>query len=362
MRPGPRLRRAALAVAIFAGVSLAGCAGLPRAAREPVLSGRVTFRGAPVPGALVTLYDRFAPGGKRAYRTAVCGEDGGFSTPVAPGTYFVEASGRFEGTDVFAFSGQNPVGVGRGDRWLGMKAVERETAAATPSAARGTALEGEVVFGGKPVEGASVYVYAGPEGLFKGMGVAMSPPTGPDGTFAVDGLPESAYYLVARRRGAGGATGPLEKGDLYGYYPGNPVYVRDGTVTRVMIETVEKEKALSYADVTSGTETVLRGRVVNRAGAPQAGIYAFVYDDRVFGHQRPYAHSGRTGPDGAWAIYLDRGGVFYLGARENFGNSPRPGERFGFYDGTPDHGIDVAPGKGAADLTIVVDRILPEAR
>ena len=363
MTPGPRPRWIApAAVAALAAACLAACAGLPRAGSGPVLSGRVTFRGAPVPGASVILFDRFTLSEKREYRTARCGEDGGFSTQVAPGTYFVEASGRFEGTEVFAFSGQNPVGVAGDGRWLGMKAVARETATAAPSAARGTALEGTVHFGGNPVEGASVYVYAGPDGLFKGMGVAMSPPTGPDGVFAVDGLPESAYYLVARRRGAGGATGPLEKGDLYGYYPGNPVYVRDGAVTRVAIETVEKEKALSYAEVTSGTETVLRGRVVDRSGAPQAGVYAFVYDDRVFGHQRPYAHSGRTGADGAFAIYLDRGGVFYLGARENFGNSPRPGERFGFYDGTPDHAVEAAPGRGAAELTIVVDRILPEGR
>lgn len=364
MTPGPGIRLAArLAAAAIIAACLASCAGLPRAAREPVLSGRVTFRGAPVPGAAVVLYDRFTAAGRRVYRTVRCGEDGGFTMTVAPGTYFVEASGRFEGTDVFAFSGQNPVGVAREDRWLGMKAVAREAAASSPSRpGRGAALEGEVVFGGTPVEGATVYVYAGPDSLFKGMGIAMSPPTGPDGAFAVDALPESAYFLVARRRGAGGATGPLEKGDLYGYYPGNPVYVRDGAVTRVRVETVEKEKALTYSEVTSGTETVLRGRVVDRSGAPQAGVYAFVYDDRVFGHQRPYAHSGRTGADGAFAIYLDRGGVFYLGARENFGNSPRPGERFGFYDATPDHAVNVAPGKGAADLTIVVDRILPEAR
>lgn len=357
MTRGPRLVFAALAA-----VCLACCAGLPRAARQPVLSGRVTFNGAPVPGAEVVLYDRFTAGGKHAYRTVRCGEDGGFAAAVAPGTYFVEAEGRFEGTDVFAFTGQNPVGVARDDRWLGMKAVAREAAASSPARGRGAALEGEVLFGGRPVEGASVSVYAAPESLFKGMGIAMGPPTGPDGAFSFDGLPESAYYLVARRRGAGGATGPLEKGDLYGYYPGNPVYARDGSVTRVRIETVEKEKPLTYADVTSGTETVLRGRVVDRSGAPQGGLYAFVYEDRVFGHQRPYAHSGRTGADGAFAIYLDRGGVFYLGARENFGNSPRPGERLGFYDGSPDHGIDVAAGKGAAGLAIVVDRILPEGR
>lgn len=107
---------------------------------------------------------------------------------------------------------------------------------------------------------------------------------------------------------------------------------------------------------------MLRGRVVDRGGRPQAGVYAFVYDDRVFGHQRPFGHSGRTGGDGTFVIYLDRPGTFYLGARENFGNSPRPGERFGFYDGTPDHAVAAASGKAVEGLTIVVEPILPEGK
>jgi hypothetical protein len=154
----------------------------------------------------------------------------------------------------------------------------------------------------------------------------------------------------------------LEQGDLYGFYPGNPVYLKGGMVTRVRLETIEKEKPLSYAEITSGTETLLEGRVVDRMGAPQAGVYAFVYDNRVFGHMRPYGHSGKTDSDGTFEIYLDRPGVFYLGARENFGNSPKPGERFGFYDGTPDHSIEVPRGKTISGLVIVVDRILPEGR
>ena len=342
---------------------LSGCAGGRPAPSPPALAGRVTFRGAPVPGAVVTLYERYGSADRRAAASARCADDGGFRTDVPPGTYFIVAEGTFEGTAVFAFSGQNPVRLERGERWLGMKTVPKEEAASSPGpAARGAVLEGVVLSGGVPVEGASVAVYASADSQFKGMGIAMSPPTGPDGTFTIDNLPESSYFLVARRRAAGGMTGPLEKGDLYGYYPGNPVYARGGGVTHVRIETVEKEKPLSYAEVTAGTETVLRGRVVDRSGAPQAGVYAFVYDDRVFGHQRPFGHSGRTGADGTFAIYLDRPGIFYLGARENFGNSPRPGERFGFYEGTPDHAIEAIPGRTADGLVIVVDRILPEGR
>ncbi len=332
-------------------------------AGPPVLAGRVTFRGAPVSAASVVLYRRYEPPEKTVYRKTECAADGRFTLPVAPGIYFVEAAGRFEGMEVFAFSGQNPIRLERGTRWLGMKAVPRDRPALHPGAAeRGAVIEGVVLTGGTPVEGAYVYVYASAEHAFKGMGIAMSPPTGRDGSFAIENLPESSYFLVARKRRAGGMTGPLERGDLYGFHPANPVYAKGGMVTRLRLETVEKEKSLSYSEVTAGTETVLSGVVVDRTGAPQAGVYAFVYDDRVFGHQRPYGHSGRTGPDGTFTIYLDRGGVFYLGARENFGNSPRPGERFGFYEGTPDHSIDLREGRRVEGLVIPVDRILQEGR
>ncbi|GAB4369916.1 MAG: hypothetical protein Kow00128_16530 [Deltaproteobacteria bacterium] len=335
----------------------------PVSTGPPVLAGRVTFRGAPVPGAIVLLYDRYDPPEKRIHRKTVCGADGRFTLPVAPGIYHVEASGRFEETEVFAFSGQNPIRLERGRRWLGMKAVPVDRPSLHPGAVdRGAVIEGTVLAGGKPVEGAYVYVYASPDQGFKGMGIAMSPATGPDGTFSVENLPESSYFLVARKRGAGGTTGPLERGDLYGFHPANPVYAKGGMITRVRIETVEKEKPLSYSEVTAGTETVLSGTVVDRSGVPQAGVYAFVYDDRVFGHRRPYGHSGRTGPDGTFTIHLDRGGIFYLGARENFGNSPRPGERFGFYEGTPDHSIDLREGSRVEGLVIPVDRILREER
>jgi hypothetical protein len=358
--PFDRARQLAVAVSCLL---ITSCAAVPPAREAPVLSGRVTFRGAPVPGALVTLHKRYDPSVGHPSLSVRAAEDGGFRTAVPPGTYYAVAEGMHEGTPVFAFSGQNPVRIESGARWLGMKAVPAEVPASRPGKpGDGAVVSGEIVFHGTPVENAYVYVYSSPDSLFKGMGIAMNLPTGPDGAFEIGNLPESAYYLVARRREGGGMTGPLEKGDLYGFYPGNPVYLKDATVTRLRMELVEKEKELAYSEVTSGTETVLRGKVVDRAGRPQAGIYAFVYDDRVFGHQRPFGHSGRTGADGTFAIYLDRPGTFYLGARENFGNSPKPGERFGFYDGTPDHAVTAVSGKAVEGLTIVVEPILPEGK
>lgn len=342
---------------------LSSCAEVSPRKGPAVLSGRVTWRGAPVAGARVALFERYDGSGKAPLLSSITAQDGGFRAEAPPGSYFAVAEGTFEKTPVFAFSGQNPVRIDSGARWLGMKAVPMETPETRPGKpGEGSVVSGEVVSRGTPVENAYVYIYSSPGSLFKGMGMAMSAPTGPDGAFEIGNLPESAYYLVARRREGGGMTGPLEKGDLYGFYPGNPVYLKDATVTRLRIELVEKEKELAYSEVTSGTEIVLRGKVVDRAGRPQAGVYAFVYDDRVFGHQRPFGHSGRTGTDGKFTIYLDRSGTFYLGARENFGNSPKPGERFGFYDGTPDHAVTAVPGKAVEGLTILVEPILPEGK
>jgi hypothetical protein len=357
-RNGAGVFLAAAAVAI-----LAACATTPAGKGTPVLSGRVTYRGAPVPGARITLYERYDGPGVRPVLSVNAAEDGGFRTAAPPGGYYAVAEGTFEKTPVFAFSGQNPVRIESGARWLGMKTVPAETPAIRPGVpGRGAIVAGEVVSGDVPVENAFIYVYSDADSGFKGMGIAMSPPTGPDGRFEIEHLPESAYFLVARRRGSGGMTGPLEKGDLYGFYPGNPVYLKDAAVTRLRMELVEKEKELAYSEVTSGTETVLRGKVVDRDGRPQAGVYAFVYDDRVFGHQRPFGHSGRTGADGTFTIFLDRPGTFYLGARENFGNSPKPGERFGFYDGSPDHAVTAVSGKAVEGLTVNVEPILPEGK
>jgi hypothetical protein len=289
------------------------------------------------------------------------GADGSFRGEVPAGSYYVDAEGLFEGRPLFAFPGFNPLRLESGERWIGLKAVARASAVpfdAPPGTA--PAVEGIVTHGGAPVEDAVVYAYEGPASRFKGMGVGMAPPTGADGLFRLEGLAETAWWIVARKRGGGGATGPLGKGDLYGFFPGNPVSLAAGKGARVEVELVEKEKELSYSDVTAGAETVLSGRVTDRAGAPQAGVYAFVYEDRVFGHQRPGAHSGRTSADGTFVIYLDRPGTWYLGARENFGNSPRPGERVGFYDGTPDHSVTVGEGEKLRGLSVVVEPILED--
>ena len=89
-----------------------------------------------------------------------------------------------------------------------------------------------------------------------------------------------------------------------------------------------------------------------------AGAYAFVYSERIMSHAKPLAISDPTGPEGRFTISLEKGGTFYLGARERYGTNPQPGEYYGKYTGRADHSIEIEEGRVRKGVTLVVDRIL----
>jgi hypothetical protein len=80
----------------------------------------------------------------------------------------------------------------------------------------------------------------------------------------------------------------------------------------------------------------------------------FAYVDRVIGHQRPAAISTPTGSDGLFQVHLPEPGTYYVGAREAYGDSPAPGELFGMYEVSADHGLTVDDGQSLDDIRIVV--------
>ncbi len=349
----------AVSVLVFTPVKASAASSSGEGSSAAPLKGRLVFHGKGVPGGKVFLSSSYPPlQGEKIYEFRTDAE-GYFEAAAPPGRYYVYATGRDEkGKPIFAFSGQNPVEVGRKERFLGLKAV----AVSRPKIQKGeedvAALSGRVTFEGKPVEGAYVYLYTDSGTSYKGLGFAISPPTDRQGRFGIYDLLETQYVIVARKRKSGKKTGPLEEGDLYCFYPGNPVNLFEGKELVVDIPCVEKEKDVPYSVVTSGSSISISGYVVDRMGNPVKGVYAFVYDTRVFGHKRPYSHSGKTGEGGKFTINIDKPGTYYLGARENFGYTPRPGELFGFYSGTPDHSIRLKEGERREGIVIVVDRVL----
>lgn len=221
-------------------------------------------------------------------------------------------------------------------------------------------LSGVVTREGRPVEGVQVRLFLDAEGAFRGSGFAAAPPTDTSGAFAFELLPESAYYVVARRRGAGGGPGPIAEGDLYGYHVDNPVAVRAGAAVRIELELVSKGREAGTADGRqrpSGTR--ISGRITDAAGAVVPGVYAFAYEEKVMAHRKPAFISQPVDAAGRYVIHLSAGGTYYIGARSAYGDSPARGEWYGRYDGTPDHGVSVAAGASLEGIDIRVERILP---
>ncbi|MGE5189262.1 MAG: hypothetical protein ACM3NF_04325, partial [Gemmatimonadota bacterium] len=203
---------------------------------------RVMFRDAALPGASVAWRASMRPG-EPPVVTGTTGADGTAFSPLPPGRYFLVAQWRADGDDArriapgdrFAYFGGNPVFVSRGparEIVLSLEEFVAPPAVGVPPGSSGVA--GVVLANGAPLAGAQVSAYLKPDGAFRDLGFAASAPAGGDGAFLLD-LPPGTYYLVARRRAAGGVAGPLRKGDAFGYYAGNPVTVPPGEFARVAI-------------------------------------------------------------------------------------------------------------------------------
>ncbi|MDT8441768.1 MAG: carboxypeptidase-like regulatory domain-containing protein [Desulfuromonadales bacterium] len=329
------------------------------AAGAASIEGRVVQDDAPVAGIRVMAYAdadlRRAPLAVAAPSDA----DGLYRLELPPGSYTL--AGWDDSRSRFALCGRNPVILtGQGEPlWVGLQLVPvRATSVTGYEDEYSAALEGRVLADDRPVSGAYVYLYLDAAEDLKGQGYRMSLPTGADGYFRFDGLPESDYYLAARKRQDGARVGPVRESDLFGLFPGNPLTAKAGELRRVEISVVGKQKD-DRASERFGRlgGPVLTGMVTDRAGQPVAGLHVFAYTDRVIGHQRPAALSPPTAADGRFAVHLPAPGTYYVGARQEYGDSPAPGELFGMYDESADHGLTVAAGEVRDDLRIAVEPV-----
>ncbi|MDF1553895.1 MAG: carboxypeptidase-like regulatory domain-containing protein [Deferrisomatales bacterium] len=278
-----------------------------------------------------------------------------------PGSYRLSAT--TSGVPVLGSrSGKNPILLAAGqNQWIGLQAVPRSEPAfrPLPSTPDGFgSVSGTVRFNNAPAAGAVVDLYLDDHGL-RGPGFRQSFPAGADGLYVLDEVPEGAYYVVARRRASGTVAGPLVAGDLYGEALANPVPVRSRQETLLDVHLVRKERDDDpNADRLPALGATLRGVVVDGAGTPVPGLYVFAYRNRVVGHGMPDFRTLPGGPDGSFALSLGEGGLFYVGAREHAGGSPQPGEWFGFYEGSADHGITVRRDQQVEGVRIVVRKVL----
>jgi len=340
----------------------AGETGVP--AGRPVVHVRVTWQEDPLPDARVGILRSV---GGTVVASARTDAEGRTAFDLPSGRYFLVVEWRRDSDygrpiaagDRYAYFGGNPVFVG-GEDGSREIFVGTEEFAAPPGPggepAGGTGVAGRVTSGGAPVEGAHVFAYLRTDSAFRDLGFAASAPTAADGSFAMD-LPPGEYHILVRKRAGGGVAGPMRKGDLFGYYPANPVYVLSGGYARVSIPaTLLKLRNVPTYSRDARTTASIEGRIFGADGKPRAGVYAALYDNPDL-LNRPVLLSDVTGADGRYRLPVPVPGRYFLGARSGYGGSPSPGDYYGRFEGNADHSVTLREGDRLTGVDITVNEV-----
>ena len=308
---------------------------------------------------------------------------GFFRIEVPQGTYYLTASGTFNGKEYFSFHGANPISIAKDEKqWIPFMAVPKAGGVITNSGDGG--ISGVVTFRGAPVKDAQVSLYYARETSFRGMGI-LTKTTGNDGFFRF--IPEQGQYvIIARKRSDSREIRPLRKSDLFCYFPGNPVttvpdksvsielpcypkddlgmFLDEKVYARVSAKKAEAEIERSGERTVGETPHVLlSGRVTDTEGNPLRNLYIATYRGTPFRKfQMHYVRTmpeylARTDENGYYRIEMKEKGTFYIVAREHVGEAPLKGELYGLYEGNVCHRVDVGE-ESLSGVNIVAGRVM----
>lgn len=350
----PRL----LSVVVLLAGAAAGCAA-PRAPVTPespaagLARVRLMHREHPVPGALVTAVRSLGVALLEERVGATAGASGRAELRLAPGSWYLTASAAAPALS--GWYGSNPIQIRAGELVdVSIPAIPEVPAAAVSAVPAGEeTVAGEVVGDGGSVGGAAVTFFLDASTQFRGPGY-IEAQTDERGAFEARVSP-GRYWVIARRRSGPQLFGPLEIGDDFGFFPGNPLQVGPGERVTVRIPAVRVLKKSGWSNP-STLRTRVSGTIRDAAGKPVPGYRAFLHAKAAM-LGKPEFVSEPSGPDGAFLIWVDREGRYYLGARAEIGKARETREVIGLYAGAPDHGVEVR--LGAAELPaldIVVGR------
>lgn len=295
------------------------------------IKGRAAYKGEVFSGVEILVYKEkddvnlFSPD----YIFNPTNIDGTFEFTVPEGKYYLVAIKKSKERkdyspqvgDYYCFYSGAPVEVVKnGISYVGFNLIKVETSRKDRVTKSESGIYGKVYFEKKPLQKCYVYVYKDFKGGFRGPAYLTYPSL--DGNFKIS-LPPGKYYIIARKRAKGGMYGPIEEGDIFNFYFGNPVTVRKGIYKYVEIDTV---KRLSQLEEGSGFSEV-SGKVIDKSGKGVSELFVLFYQNKNM-QGKPLYISGRTNKNGLFSIKLPKG-TYYVSARENIGGPPLNNEFFG---------------------------------
>jgi hypothetical protein len=340
-----------------------------------LISGRVFTEAGPMGGAKVSIYKSYADllADRPLIKGTTADRQGVYSMEIPQGEYYFTARGDVGERPYYAYHGSNPVRVGENKLWLGLMAVAQGKGPAYTKGEPG--LGGEITYKGEPVKGAHVALYDVESRTFKGLGVKTES-AGNSGRFRID-LPPGRYVVVAKKNSDGGGNRPLQKGDLYCYYPHNPVDVKEGMTTLLDIPcypkidrqgfvntpVVKDDDSMTIDQLAVNSGSGLRGRVVDVAGRPVASIHVMAYPlpSPVFMMYNVYhgsEHTAMTDAAGNYFIPLKESGDYGIVARNILGDGPHRGEIYGLFQGNARHAVSFRHGELQDRINITVGEVM----
>ena len=323
------------------------------AGQSYTLTGKTRYQGQSVPGGEVVAM-RAEPEGT-VYRTTVL-EDGSVKMDLPSGPYFLMGSSTdlASGEKLFAFWTNNPLRLY--SDVIDPVVLPYVVSTRPPVLADGKGIQGKVVFEGEPLAGAIVAVFLDAAGEFHGLPYAESAATNSSGEFELAVTP-GRYFVLARSRALGGSfQGPLLKGDQAGFYPHNPVTLRDGERLVLDVPMVRINRPRGEGSLAHGEAILVEGNIGTITGEPAPGIRMVLYDiPEMLG--RPAFISSPSDSEGRYRLEVSQGGLYYAAARSVIGRPPETGELMGFYDGTEDHSLVLEVGDRVDGIDIVVQEV-----
>lgn len=316
------------------------------------IKGRAAWRGEVGAGVTVRAYRSVADiAANRPVATSnPTALDGTYQLELPPGNYYLTAR-DFDGLPspgkLFCYYSGAPVTVREGAFTnVGFNLI-RIPEEAPPVTGASSGIRGEISFQGELLPRVYLYVYKDGRDGFKGPGYVIQPVE--KGTFRLR-LPPGEYYLLARKRGKGGQFGPIETGDYFNYYYGNPVRIEAGQTREIKLETITRLSMLEEGSPLPFRG--VRGQVLDAGGQPVAGVHVFGYRAAAM-TGTPAVFSAATAHDGRYELSLPDDGPFYLLAREAFGGPAEDGELYGRLEG---HAVRLDTQHPVREVTIHVEK------
>ena len=318
------------------------------------VKGRAAWRGEVGAGVTIRAYQAIADiaAEKVVAASLPTGLDGTYRLDLPPGSYYLTARNypdKPEAGKLFCYYSGAPVTV-RANAYtnVGFNLIRIPDEAPAETTA-GSGIKGSITFQGTPLERAYLYIYKDAADGFKGPGYFIQPVE--KGTFRLR-LPPGEYWILARKRAKGGSFGPIETGDYFNFYHGNPVRIVAGQTREIKLEMITR---LSMLETDPLPLRGIKGIVLGPGKKPAEKIHIFAYRDAGM-TGAPDFFSTPTGPDGRFELPLSGDGPFYLLARENFGGPAASGELYGKFIGKEGAALKLDAQNQVREVTIHVEK------